>query len=416
MWSIPYIALWIFVFSLPWQGVIRIGGVAVVGRLTGAVALICALLAVVISGRFRKWQPFHVLGLLFVLWAGFGVFYHGMPQVPNKFWTFVQLFSATWIIWELAPSTRRMRGLLTAYLLGAYVSALNTVLLLRTGAAMRRFAAGGVDPNDLAMSMALALPTAWYLGITTQRPLFRWIARGYLPIGLLAVILTGSRGAMVTALVGLLIIPLTMTKLSPGKAAAAIALLAVAGGLAVKYVPENIVARLETTGSEVEDASLGGRFKLWVAGVHAFEKRPFVGYGTSGFIPAIKPALGPMAQVAHNSYLSVLVEHGMIGLALFVTMIGTVFLSARRLPLLERRFGYVLLLTMCTAMMPLTWEDVKAVWVTMALVMGMAYAADLLAGMAPELRRPLRATPPIRPHLAPRPQEAARNINRNPAV
>jgi O-antigen ligase len=416
MVSIPYAALWLFVFSLPWQGIIRVGNVAVVGRLLGALALACALLAVVISARFRRWQLFHVAALLFVVWCGIGVFYFGMPQIPMKFWTFVQLFAVLWMIWELAPSGPRLRGLLTAYLLGSYVSALNTVLLLRTGEAMRRFAAGGMDPNDLAMTLALAVPIAWYLGITSPRTLHRWIARAYLPIGLLAVILTGSRGGMVTALVGLLIIPLTMTRLSPGRLAAAVVLLAAAGGLAVTYVPENIVARLESTGTEVEDARLGGRFKLWVAGVRAFMKQPVMGYGTSGFIPAIKPELGPRAQVAHNSFLSVLVEEGLIGLLLYCTMIVTVFLAVRRMPMLERRFGLVLLATMCTAMLPLTWEDVKAVWFTMAVLMGMAHAYDLRTGMAQQQRRPMQAPPPIRPRRGPRPQEAARKINRNPAV
>ncbi len=413
--SVPYAALWIFVFSLPWQGIIRIGGVAVVGRLTGALALACTLLAVVITGRFRRWQLFHVAAFLFVIWCGFGVFYFDMPEIPMKFWTFVQLFAAIWMIWELAPSGPRLRGLLTAYLLGAYVSALNTVVLLRTSAEMRRFSAGGVDPNDLAMTLALALPIAWYLAITSPRPLLRLVARAFLPIGLLAIILTGSRGGMVTALVGLLVIPLTMTRLSPGKVVAAVALLAIAGGLAVKFVPDNIVARLETTGTEVEDARLGGRFKLWVAGVNAFARQPLVGYGTSGFIPAIKPALGPRAQVAHNSYLSVLVEEGLIGFLLYATMLVTVFLAVRRLPHLERRFGLVLFATMCVAMLPLTWEDVKAVWFTMAVLVGMAHAYGLQAGRVPAQQRPLRPAR-ARPRFAPHPQEAARNINRNPAV
>ena len=374
MYSIPYIALWIFVFSLPWQGIIRIGGVAVVSRGTGALALLCALLALVITGRFRRWKIFHVAAFLFVLWAGFLVFYLGMPQIPLKYWTFVQLFAVLWMVWELAPSGVRLRGLLLAYVLGASVSALSTVALLRTGAVMKRFAAGGVDPNDLAMMMALSLPMAWYLSITTPRPMVRWICRLYLPLGILTVILTGSRGGMVTAMVGLLVIPLTMTNLSPGRLAGTIALLAIAGGLAVAYVPENIVERLESTGTEVEDARLGGRFKLWVAGVHAFRYKPIMGFGPSGFIPAIKPELGPRAQVAHNSYLSVLVEEGLVGLILYMTMIVSVWTAVLRLPRLERRFALVQLSTLAVAMLPLTWEDVKAVWVILSVMMGFAAA------------------------------------------
>ncbi len=406
MVSVPYAFLWLFVFSLPWQGIIRIGNMAVVGRLLGAVALACALLAVVVNGRFRRWHLFHVSALLFVIWCAFGLFYHGMAQVPLKFWTFVQLLAVVWMIWELAPSAPRVRGLLAAYLLGSYVVAIQTVLLLRSGQALHRFAAGNVDPNDLAMMMALALPTGWYLGITTPRPVCRWIARGYLVVGLLAVILTGSRGAMVTALFGLLIVPLTMTKLSPGKAAAAIALLAIAGALTVTYVPDRIVQRLETTGSEVEDASLGGRFTLWHAGANAFLRQPLLGYGTSGFISAIKPKMGPRAQVAHNSFLSLLVETGLIGFLLYTTMMVTVLLSVRRLPPLERRYGVVLFITLCVAMSPLTWEDVKAVWFTFAALLGLAYAYDLRSGSVYAGREPRGATLPAGRRPATRPQRA----------
>jgi hypothetical protein len=67
---------------------------------------------------------------------------------------------------------------------------------------------------------------------------------------------------MVTVLVGLMIIPLTMTRLSPARIVGAIPLLAIAGGLAVTYVPEKVVERLQEGVTEVEDARLGGRFKL----------------------------------------------------------------------------------------------------------------------------------------------------------
>jgi hypothetical protein len=96
-------------------------------------------------------------------------------------------------------------------------------------------------------------------------------------------------------------------------------------------------------------------------------------------------------------------------------MLVTVFLAVLRLPHLERRFGLVLFATMCIAMLPLTWEDVKAVWFTMAALIGMAHAYGLQSGRLPAQQRPFQPVRP-RPRFAPQPREAARNINRNPAV
>jgi O-antigen ligase len=411
--SVAYAALWIFVFSVPWESIIRIGGTAAISRVTGILALGVALLTAAVSGRVRRWHGFHVAALLFVMWAGCTIVITRMPIIPRKFWTFVQLFLALWMIWELAPSRQRLLGLLTAYVVGAYVAAIDTILLYRREAAvLRRFAAGEADPNDLAMTLALGLPMAWYLATTHRDGLMRWVCRGYLLVGIVAIGLTGSRGGLVATMVALLIVPLTMTRLSPSRLAAAVAILSLAGALAVAYVPDTIVARLATTTTEVEDVRFGGRYKIWVAGLHAFAHKPVMGYGTSGFISAITPELGRMSLVAHNSYLSVLVEEGLVGLLLFLAMFGTVFLAVLDLPTLERRFALVLLATLGIAMLPLTWEDRKSAWFILAALLGLARAhlartggavRPQLAPRAGSFARPPRKARPLTPLAAPGP-------------
>jgi O-antigen ligase len=363
-----------------------------------------------ITGRVRRWHLFHVAALLFVLSAGLGLLlYHDFGEIPKKFYTYVQLFLVLWIIWELAPNRSRLLGLLVAYVMGAYVAALGTILLyIREGHSLHRFAAGGSDPNDLAMNLVLGLPMAWYLGMTHERPFVRWTARLYLPIGLFATVLTGSRGGMLATMVAMTIVPLTLARLTPGKRGLAIALLLISGVVAVAFVPSTVVARLETTTSTVEDLSIGGRFKLWVAGLRAFLARPVMGYGPGGFKPAITPQLGALAQVAHNSYISVLVEQGLVGFVLYYTMVATVWYAVLKLPLLERRFSLVLLSTLAIAMAPLTWEDHKHVWYILAVLLGLTrafalegpgtYRSRLVQPAAPA--RP-RARTPVRPLARP---------------
>jgi O-antigen ligase len=224
----------------------------------------------------------------------------------------------------------------------------------------------------MAMILALALPMAWYLGMNYRQPLLRWVCRAYLPLGLLALGLTGSRGGLVTAVVGLLIVPLSMTTLSPARLATAIAVLGLSGALAVAYVPNTMVQRLATTRESVEDLSLGGRFRIWRAGVRAFAQRPLTGYGAGAFKRAASPWMAGEERVAHNSYLSVLVEQGLVGFLLYSAMFAAVFLALLDLPPPERRFALVLLATLATAMLPLTWEDSKPVWFILAALLGLA--------------------------------------------
>src|SRR4051812_1342090 len=218
MISIAYGALWLFVFSVPWERLIVLSGISIISKATGALALGMTLLVVVISARLRRWRGIHVAAFLFVAWASIGVMILHLQEIPAKLYTFIQLFMVMWMVWELATTASRIRGLLLAYVLGAYVAALETILLYRRAAGeLRRFAAGGMDPNSLAMTLALGLPMAWYLGMTHPKSRVRWICRLYLPIGLFGIVLTGSRGGLITAMVALLIVPLAMTNLSPGQ-------------------------------------------------------------------------------------------------------------------------------------------------------------------------------------------------------
>jgi O-antigen ligase len=377
MIPLAYAALWFFVFSVPWETVLVISGIGVISKLTGMLALGVSLFAVVVSGRIRRPQAFHMAALLFLIWTGTCVMILHLPIIPKKFWTFVQLFLVIWMIWELAPSRERVLGLMTAYVLGAFVASVDTIMVFRSKAAiLRRYASGGGDANDVAMILALALPMAWYLGMMSPKPYVRLACRAYLPVALLALGLTGSRGGMLASMVGLLIVPLTMTRLSPGKLVTAIAILCLSGGLAVVYVPQKLVARFATTSSEVEGGRIGGRFKLWVAGSRAFAIRPLMGYGVSGFKSAVGPYLVSEAQVAHNSFVSVLVEEGLVGFLLYLSMLIAVFRAILRLPPLERRFGLVVFATLIVAMLPLTWEDRKVVWVILASLLGLAQAQD----------------------------------------
>jgi hypothetical protein len=55
-------------------------------------------------------------------------------------------------------------------------------------------------------------------------------------------------------------------------------------------------------------------------------------------------------------------------------MFAAVFVGLWRLPLVERRFALVLLTTLCVAILPLTWEDRKAVWFILAALFALIHA------------------------------------------
>lgn len=399
MSSLAYAALWVFVFAVPWENIILIPGIGTVGRLMGMIAIGFALLAALMSGRLRRPSAFHISALLFVIWAGIGVFRAAdYGRAMGKFGTYFQLLLVLWMIWELASTFGRQRGLLLAYVLGAYVASINTFMSYRAllGTSARRFTAANFDPNDLGMTLALAVPMAWYLGMTHRNPVMRWICRAYIPVGLVAIGLTGSRGALLASIVALLIVPVSMTQLSPGRILGGIFLIFVSGAAAVSFIPATSWERFGSTKREVVSSSgnVNSRLVVWKMGLRAFSQKPFVGYGTSGFNWAVR-------SQSHNAYLAVLVEQGIIGFAMYMGMFVTVFVSILRMPTMERRFALVLLATLAVAMLPLGWDDRKPVWVIPAMLI--AFATTLRAQVAAQSvpqRFPPRQAVPLHRHRA----------------
>ena len=127
MIAIAYSALWIFVFTLPWERVFALPGVNIITRATGGVAMGLALLAVVISGRLRRWQGLHMAGLAFVVTTAINLLvFHSAQRLPLKFYTFIQLFAVVWLVWELAPGV--VPAVLTVLVPVAYLRAPDQVM------------------------------------------------------------------------------------------------------------------------------------------------------------------------------------------------------------------------------------------------------------------------------------------------
>ncbi|HEV7364553.1 MAG TPA: O-antigen ligase family protein [Gemmatimonadales bacterium] len=391
MTNLAYAALWLFCFAVPMENVVVIPGFGTISKLMGMVALLLAALATVINARVRPLQTFHILAVLFVILAGLGVFRSiDEPRAVSKFLTYVQLVLVLWMIWELAPNFQRQRGLLLAYVCGAYVSAISTFIDYREGLhiskAASRFATGAFDPNDLGMTLALGIPMAWYLAVTYRQPLLRWLCRGYVPMGVLAIGLTASRGAMIAMIVALLIIPAAMTRLSPVKMVGTILVLAVVGTVAVSYIPETTWKRWSTTKSEVETGTMNSRLNTWRVAVRVFTFKPILGYGTSGFNWAVKGQ-------SHNSYLAILIEQGVVGFILYFGMFVAVLANVLRLPPLERRFALILVATLAIAMLPLGWDDRKPVWIILAVLSAMTAALNSPTLSPQALPRPVPRRP-----------------------
>lgn len=366
-------SLWCFILVLPWDVFTYVPVLGSIPRLVGLVASAVGIVHILARGRVRPLSWFHVLAVLFVLWAGLSSFWSIDPQATRtRFLTYLQLAVLVWLIWEIAWSPERRRALLQAYVLGAGVAAVVTiynylsgVVPLETEAA--RFAALNQNPNELGLTLALGLPMAWYLSLSQPHRRIGWIWQLYVPLAGTAILLTASRGSFLTALVALVIIPWTQGRLRLRAKVALYAFIVGSLVLVSNFVPEASLERLRSTRADIAAGYFGGRGAIWSAGLEAAREHPLAGVGAGAFEAAVAPTLqGDLAS--HQVLLSILVEDGIVGLFLFLAMVAAVTKPLRHLPPLQRRFSVVLLLALAVGSLSLSWDHRKQFWFVLGVL------------------------------------------------
>src|SRR5207244_3422504 len=119
-------------------------------------------------------------------------------------------------------------------------------------------------------------------------------------------------------------------------------LIAALGLSLVQFAPAAQRQRLATIATEMTTATtLHGRTQIWKAGLKALKQHPAAGVGSGAYPKAVEPWLGKpkvkgFQYVAHNSFLSVLVETGLIGFTIFALLLGTLAIFVWCMPYPER--------------------------------------------------------------------------------
>jgi hypothetical protein len=129
--------------------------------------------------------------------------------------------------------------------------------------------------------------------------------------------------------------------------------------------------------TDLEEGALSGRFGIWTESHEVFRSRPIHGAGLDAHRAAI-----PTGKEAHNTYVSVLAETGVIGLLLFGGVMLSVVARVRSSVASDGRYWIVQLAVLAIGAMSLSLEDSKSVWIFLSLAVASGAAA------APRRRAP----------------------------
>lgn len=361
----------LLIFILPWENAVIVSGV---GRVTKVVGLLVAaywLGTVFLSGRIRQITPVHLLIFLYFLWHGVTLMWSVRPSMTlNRIETYVQLAAMLWLFWDILNTKKRVNMALQVYVLGAYVSVVNTISNYLSGTVINdsgRYAGSGLNANGLALVLVIGLPIAWYLATSAQNTklenVLRIVNYVYLPAAVFAVLLTASRTALFTMLPVAFFILSTSTRLKLSARLLASVGLVAALLLLQPLVPQTSLDRLSTTSTELTEGDLSGRTEIWERGFEVFEENTLLGTGSGTF----KASVNLKDKSAHNTYLSILVETGFVGIVFFILIIIVSGSQALRLEGWNKWLWLTILLIWSVGITTMAWEIKKISWLLLIM-------------------------------------------------
>jgi O-antigen ligase len=370
------LALWVTVATIPWAGVVSVGG-GTAAKAVGLAGAPVALAAIVLSGLRRPILSTHVLAVGFLAWVvASAAWTIDFDLTSERIVTASQLVALLLLTWQCGPLSSRLH-LGHAYVIGSTVTCVAVVVGWASGTAAGRFTAGDTNPNDVGFILTLAIPIAWYLSVTTMSATQMFMTRAFIALAVFSMLLTASRSALVLLPVALLILPLTFGRLRVPGRGLVLVLVVLVTALLPSLLPRDVLDRLGSTESELTAGTLNEREQLWEAAQQTIEEDPVLGVGAGASRVRMAEHLGTVgeAQGAHNTFLSVGADLGVVGLALFCLLLLSAVYDGLRAGTDAARLAVVLALLLVVGLQVRHWEYTKSLWAVLAILVELQVTA-----------------------------------------
>lgn len=277
--------------------------------------------------RFRIGSV-NILGLLFVIWIFISnpeAAWFGLDR--NYILTFIQLSVLAILTANLLNSSQKQRVFFWLFSIASIASAF---ISIQRGFILEHdmntpFSAGlGENANSSARYFLVGMIFLTYLRSIEKTSALRWIATAGIIITFLGIFYTSSRTGILLLIIAIGLFILLNPRKRQNPAMLFIFILATVILLALSDNVFRLVASIFPSISEGTD-TMGLRYKLWAAGWRMWLDHIIQGVGIgmyrfqmSAYAIGIPPR--SIGAVAHNTYIQLLSETGIVGLGIFLAM------------------------------------------------------------------------------------------------
>lgn len=312
---------------------------------------------------------------IFLIWVSLSFFWSIAPQRTfSAILSYCLAFALMSCSFRVGRNVPWWRFLGLAYVGGCSIAALvvifNGFSFIPSSAIDARSTVGELNANYVAYAVSTALPIA--ITLILNRPgriLTNYMLLAFLGLGLIAIMFSGSRGALSGVLAALFFYALTKARRNLGKALLVMLMIGFLLFFIFDFLPFEVRQRLDLfayLGNERWEIDFSGREELWPFALAELYSNPILGIGAYAF-----QEISPLEIPVHNVLLTIAVESGLVGVFLYFR---TLYLILRRLlkaeNMVARTGGILLFLVWAPMALTGVWEFAAPAWFAFGWMLG----------------------------------------------
>lgn len=359
----------IYIFLIPFGNHFYDG----IGTIFAAASLGLSLAGVLIYGTHQRYTAFH---FLFAFWTGWvllsTLWSMDTVKAGQQSTLIFFLFLVSMITAFVITSPDRLRAAYQAYVIGAVVGSMaifyNYMNGIESSIAWGRYSLTNYGVDGVGMLLAYGIPLAAYLTTQYKNKLLIIMNTGMLPVIMFAIFLNGTRSASIVAMFGLIYWLFTLRTYGSSIKILLIVVLSLSLVAVVSFAPKNSVNRLLSAKESATSGTMNGRTVVWSASIVLTKDNPMIGTGIGSFEHSISRKHIEISN-AHNTYIHILAELGIIGLALYMLILLSIVNTILRIdPINDKVFLLTLLLISMVGQIPNNTIFDKEMWLVLTLL------------------------------------------------
>ena len=241
-----------------------------------------------------------------------------------------------------------------------------------------RMTFAGADPNLVAFRCAIGIIAGVHLGLTTRNVLVKIMVFTIAGMILWASLETGSRGGALALVGGVVVYLLAGSARRKGAVLLTVLGFAALLLIAIPHMPPKVASRYLDMGNEIATGDMAGRKFIYKEGIQSINRNPTLGVGYIAYSSASQKR-GGMGLAGHNDLFQVILELGLVGLGVFLILLGGLAWNALSAPASVRPLMLGLLTCYFISSSSINLLTAKLVWVLFGILLGAGGLKDRTA-------------------------------------